>query len=243
MKKIADLPKERTEEAPSFTYYGLDIFGPFLIKERKTELKRYGIIFTCLAGRAVHLRVFNNMEKDSFIQVLRRLIGRRGNIQTIRSNSGSNFVGAEKEMLKAFQEMYHNKIKSFLQNHGSDWIVWHRNPSATSHMGGIWERQTRSARQILTVLIKTHARSLDDEALRTMMVEVEDTISDADSQIPISSSNILTMKSNLVMPPPQNLEKPDLYCRKRWCRVQHITNEFWSRWRKEFLITLQSRAK
>ena len=70
-----------------------------------------------------------------------------------------------------------------------------------------------------------------------------DTISDADSQIPISPSNILTIKPNVAMPPPGNFEKPDLYCRKRWHQVQHITNEFWSRWRKEFLVTLQSRAK
>ena len=29
----------------------------------------------------------------------------------------------------------------------------------------------------------------------------------------------------------------------RWRRVQHIGNEFWKRWRKEFLSTLQSREK
>ena len=160
------------------------------------------------------------METDSFIEALRRLIGRRGNIRTIRSDNGSNFVGAEKELLKAFQQMHHNKIKSFLQNNGSDWIVWHRNPPAASHIGGICERQIRSARQILAALIKTHGRSLDDEALRTLMVEVEalvnprllsvDTISDADSQIPISPSNILTIKPNVAMPPPGNFEKPDL---------------------------------
>ena len=31
--------------------------------------------------------------------------------------------------------------------------------------------------------------------------------------------------------------------RKRWRRVQHIANEFWSRWRKEFLSNLQARCK
>ena len=69
------------------------------------------------------LKFCNSMETDSFIQALRRLTGRRGNIRTIRSDNGSNFVGAEKELLKAFQQMHHNKIKFFLQNNGSDWIV------------------------------------------------------------------------------------------------------------------------
>ena len=93
-------------------------------------------------------------------------------------------------------------------------------------MGDIWERQIKSARQIWAVLIKTHGRSLDDEALRKLFVEVEavvnssllnlDTISDADSQITILPSNILTMKSNVEMPPPGNFEKANLYCRKTW---------------------------
>ena len=34
-----------------------------------------------------------------------------------------------------------------------------------------------------------------------------------------------------------------MYLRKRWRRVQHLANEFWSRWRKEYLQNLQSPAK
>ena len=35
----------------------------------------------------------------------------------------------------------------------------------------------------------------------------------------------------------------DVYCRKHWRQVQHLSNEFWSRWRKEVLLTLQNRQK
>ena len=31
---IADLPKDCVRKAPSFTYCGFDLFGPFLVKER-----------------------------------------------------------------------------------------------------------------------------------------------------------------------------------------------------------------
>jgi len=31
--------------------------------------------------------------------------------------------------------------------------------------------------------------------------------------------------------------------RKWWRRVQHLTNEFWCRWKKEFLLSLQERQK
>ena len=79
VQKMTDLPKERTKEAPPFTYFGLNVFGHFLIKERGTEIKRHGIVFTCLVRRAVHLEVCNSMETDSFIQAFRRFIGRSGN--------------------------------------------------------------------------------------------------------------------------------------------------------------------
>ena len=47
---MADLPPDRTKEELPFTYCGLNMFGPFKIKERRTTLKRYGALFTCLAS-------------------------------------------------------------------------------------------------------------------------------------------------------------------------------------------------
>ena len=46
-QKMANLPKDRTESEAPFTYCGIDYFGPWHIKGRK-ELKRYGVLFTCL---------------------------------------------------------------------------------------------------------------------------------------------------------------------------------------------------
>ena len=47
---MADLPHDRLKEEPPFTHCGVDIFGPFLIKERKNTLKRYGPLFARLAS-------------------------------------------------------------------------------------------------------------------------------------------------------------------------------------------------
>ena len=60
---------------------------------------------------------------------------------------------------------------------------------------------------------------------------------------PLSPKNLSTTRSKVVMPPPGVFQRPDLYCRQRWKRVQHIANEFWCRWRKEFAHTLQERQK
>ena len=77
---MSDLPVERLTVTPLFTYVGLDLFGPFTVKEGRKERKRYGVIFTCLSCRAVHLEVVNSMDTDCFIQSLRRFIARRGNV-------------------------------------------------------------------------------------------------------------------------------------------------------------------
>ena len=39
---MVNLPYERTTEAPHFRYCGVDKFGAFYIKEKRSELKRYG---------------------------------------------------------------------------------------------------------------------------------------------------------------------------------------------------------
>ena len=68
-----------------------------------------------------------------------------------------------------------------------------------------------------------------------------ETISDSKSKIQLSPSNVLTIKTSVAMPPPGEFIKPDTYSKMRWRRVQHIAGEFWSRWRNEFLQSLQSR--
>ena len=46
---MADLPKDRISEEPPFSYYGIDMFGPFTVKVGREEKKRYGALFTCLS--------------------------------------------------------------------------------------------------------------------------------------------------------------------------------------------------
>ena len=79
----------------------------------------------------------------------------------IRSDNRANFVGASVELICAFQEMDHKKIGDFLEENCGDWIVWKRNPTNASNMGGVWERQIRSACSILNSLLKTHGSNFD----------------------------------------------------------------------------------
>ena len=169
-QKMADLPKDRVTPAPPFSYTGVDYFGPYVIKEGRKELKRHGCLFTCLASRAVHIETANSLETDSFIQALRRFIARRGPVREIRCDNGTNFVGAANELQQAINEMDNDQIRSKLRQEGIDWIF---NPPSASHMGGIWERQIRTTRKVLTILLHEHGSRLDDESFRTLLSEVE----------------------------------------------------------------------
>ena len=171
--KNGELPFDRLQEESPFTYCGVNLFGPFVICSKRKELKRYGVMFTCLCSRAIHIEVAHSLDTDSFLLTLRRFIGRRGNIRQMKSDNGSNFVGAVKELRKSFQDMNHSRINEYLRTHGADWIIWINNPPTASHMGGVWERQIRTASGIRNALVKTHGKSLDNESLHTLLVKVE----------------------------------------------------------------------
>ena len=120
-------------------------------------------------------------------------------------------------------------------------------------MGGIWDCQIRSARTILEALLKTYGSILNEENLRTLITEIEaiinsrpltaETLSDANSEMPLSPNQLLTMNTDVILPLPGTFSKPDIYSRRRWRRVQHIAVELWTQWRKEFLQTLEIRQK
>ena len=132
---MADLPDKRYVKAASFTYSGVNMFRPILIRERRSDLKRYLALITCFSSRAVHIEITNTIDADSFVMALRRFFARRGSVRLIWSDNGTNFISANNELQKTLKEMDHLKIKNYLQGNGTDWILCHKNPPGASQ----WE--------------------------------------------------------------------------------------------------------
>ena len=161
-QKMADLPEDRMDTTPPFIYCGMDCFGPFHIKEGRKELQRYGLLLTCMCSRAVHIELLDSMTTDPFINALRSFIAIRGMVRQIKCDRGTNFVGARGEFDEKFKEMDQEELKEL----GCEFIM---NTPASSHMCGVWERQIRTIRSVLTSILEQLAKQLDCSSLRTFL--------------------------------------------------------------------------
>lgn len=246
-QQMANLPRDRVlPDEPPFTNTGVDYFGPFEVKRGRTSVKRYGVIFTCLAVRAIHLEVASSLDTDSFISALRRFIARRGQVKLLRSDNGTNFVGAEREIKRAIQEWNTSQIENALHQRGIQWLF---NPPTGSHHGGVWERMIRSVRKILNATLRQ--QKLDEEGLHTLLCEAEAIInsrpitkasSDPDDLEALTPNHLLLLKTQPSLPPGL-FDSRDLYSRRRWKQVQYMADIFWKRWIREYLPQLQERHK
>ena len=63
---MAEPTFDRLQEEPPFTYFGVDLFAPFAICSKRKELKRYGVFFTCLCSRAIHIEVAHSLDTYIF---------------------------------------------------------------------------------------------------------------------------------------------------------------------------------
>ena len=248
-QKMADLPTDRvTSDEPPFTRVGTDYFGPFQVKRGRAVVKRYGIIFTCLVTRAVHLEIAHSLEADSCINAIRRFVARRGPIKVMRSDNGTNLVGAEKELRLELNKWNLANFQDTLSVHG---ITWKFNPPTGSHFGGVWERLIRQVRKILYSLMQEQSYHLDDEGLQTLFCEVEDimnnrpltNVSNDPSEIEVLTPNHLLLTRPGDTLPCGLFDKKDNYPRRRWRQIQYLTDIFWSRWIREYVPTLQKRQK
>ena len=254
-QRMADLPADRVVAPPPFTNVGFDVFGPWLIQSRKTRggttsSKRWGLVFTCLSSRAVHIEVLESMDTSSFICALRRFFALRGPASLLRCDRGTNFIGGKSELDEAMKEMDQRRLERYVKDQGCEWLF---NPPYASHFSGAWEQQIGTIRRVLDAMfLELGGSQLTHELLVTLMAEVmaivnarpiTTVLSDTDEPEPLSPSMLLTMKTRPLGPPPGEFLPVDLYSRRRWRRVQYLADQFWLRWRREYMQTLQIRSK
>lgn len=179
------------------------------------------LLFTCWSSRADHIEMLDDLSSDAFITGLRGFTAVRG------------------------------KIQEFLKTQDCEYVP------AASHMGGIWERQIRTIKNVLQGILMNMMNvgtRIDSATSRTVLLEAMtivnsrpltvENIADPTGPEPLTPNQLLTMKFGVIAPsPPGVFEKEDLYARKRWSKVQYLTEQFWICWRKKYFASLQVRQK
>jgi len=245
--QMAPLPSCRLKSFErAFMETGIDYFGPIEVKVGRRHEKRYGVLFTCLTTRAIHLEIAHSLSTDCCIMAIRRFVSRRGCPSTIWSDNGTNFRGAHTEINNALKEIDTNAISNVCTNKG---IFWRFNPPLAPHMGGCWERMVRAVKNALNTTLKE--RFPTDETLLTLMMEAEHLVNchplthvslDPDDMEALTPNHFLMGRSSNVRLPGKFWEG-ELCLRKQWRKAQVLTDMFWRRWVREYFPILLKRTK
>ena len=244
---MSDLPFERVAGfTKPFQFTGVDYFGPMLVKRARSRIKRWGCLFSCLVTRAVHLELADSLETDDFILVLRCFISRRGKPQQMFSDNGTNFIGADRELLECLENLKQDKIHDYLIQSR---ITWNFIPPNAPHFGGVWEIMVKAVKRALKAVLKETC--VTESVLRTTLTEVENVINSRpltqNSQDPndlsaITPNHFLHGVYSAVVPPDQ-CNTSEIDSRKRWRQSQVLSDHIWHRWLREYLPSLNVRHK
>lgn len=249
---MGDLPSSRVTVSRPFSKTGVDFFGPVYIRPapRKPAVKAYVAVFVCMCTKAVHMELVSDLSTERFLQALRRFIARRGRCTDLYSDNGTNFVGARnqlQELFRLWKDYSHRQdVARFCASEGID---WHFNPPGSPHFGGLWEAAVRSAKHHLLRVIGCNPVLHED--MFTLLVQVEGCLnsrpltpmSDDPSDFePLTPAHFLVGNS-LQSLPEVDLRSVPTNRLKQYQVVQQQLQNFWDRWKREYLSQLQGRSK
>lgn len=250
---MADLPDSRTRQVvKAFTHTGCDYAGPIPytpVRRRGVRSeKAYLCIFTCLTTRAVHIEVVTDLSTPTFLAAFKRFLSRRGPVQFMYTDNGTNFKGADSYLrdLYKFLNEYHKRLE---QECAESRISWKFICPLSPHFGGIWESMVK--------VVKTHLfrvigqQLLSYEELNTILVQIECllnsrplTVLSSDPAEPsaLTPSHFLNTAPLLSLPAPL-VERDSVSLTHRHSLLDNLVQSFWTRWRMEYLHGLQVRQK
>ena len=113
-----------------------------------------------MSSRAVHLETAASLTTDFFLNGYYCFIGRHGPVRQLRSEQGTNFIGASKELKATLSEMNQDTLKKEIARTSCNWIAFKMNVPSASHMGGTWERQIRTVRSVLSALLLFYSHAV-----------------------------------------------------------------------------------
>ena len=252
---MGELPSTRVEVPKQpFASCGVDFAGPLYYREgtrgRVKSIKCYLAIFVCFASKAIHIEVAGDLSAETFLNVLKRFISRRGRPTDLYSDNGLNFVGCNHELHDLYRMFRENDKKDKIMDFITDeQMTWHFIPPHAPHFGGLWEAAVKCAKQTLFRVLGDTSVRYDE--LFTLLVQVEAILNsrpltklseDPNDMQPLTPAHFLVGNPLTCFPEPSLVHLPATRL-SRWQRIEQLRQHFWNRWKKEYLHTLQKRVK
>lgn len=228
-----------------FTYTGIDYFGPIKIVDGRISKKRWGVLFTCLTTRAIHLEIAHSMNTESCIMCIRNFIVHHGPPREIYTDNGTNFEGADNELSKEVAKLDEKQLASTFTTCYTEWKF---NPPIAPHQGGVWERLVRSVKTSLYDILPD--RLPTDEQLKNLLAEIQFIVNsrpltfvplEHESDEALTPNHFIFGSSNGTKPILLPEDRPNL--RSKWRENQRLADLFWKRFIKEYLPTVTRRTK
>lgn len=241
------LPPDRlTPFFPPFHFTGLDYFGPVGVTIGRRNEKRWIALFSCLTTRAIHMEVAENLSTDACLLVIKNFCNLRGVPARIRSDCGTNFVGADNEIRRTADFIEPTDMQRHLSTHGIEWLM---NCPGNPEAGGAWERQVQSTKKILAVILKQISPHV--ETLRSLVIEAANLINSLPlTHVPVNPEDLEPLTPNHFLLGRANatttirdVDPKQLCTRKQWRIHQQLMRQFWKRWIDDYLPELTRRTK
>lgn len=249
---MGELPEERLKPSPPFYNTSVDLFGPMYVKDvvkKRTQLKVYGVLFNCLASRAVYIDLAEGYDTSSFLKVFRRFVALRGFPKIVYSDRGTQLVGANKQldsMLYSGDEMV-SELWKFSVKGGT---VWKFTKSANSPwQNGCAEALIKSVKRCIQISVGENVLSYGE--LQTVMFEIANLINerpigmkpgcDIDRGSYLSPNDLLLGRSRADAP--QGAWDLDSKFSQRYVYLSKVVDCFWRKWIRDYFPTLMVRSK
>ena len=231
------LPGFRVSDDVAFSNIAVDFAGPLYVKNIYSDSnethKCYIALFTCASTRAIHLELAVDLQANSFIRVLKRLIGRRGLPTRVQSDNGKTFVD--------------KMVQRYILSRD---ITWKFNLPCASWYGGFFEILVKLTKRCLR---KTLGNALlAFEELETVLIETEGVlnsrpltfVSSDIGEAPLTPSCLVIGRRLLDKPSiSQDVELSDTkHLTKRLKYLNTLMEHFFARWKQEYLPALREHA-
>lgn len=245
---MGTLPKERLSPAPAWTATAIDFFGPFMTRgetNKRSRGKAYGLVFNCLASRAVYVDISTDYSTEGFLMVMRRFISLRGFPRVIFSDRGSQLVVADKELKAVIRGLDENQLRQFGAEQGLEWKF---TAADAPWQNGCSEALVKSVKKAIKGVIGEQVLMFSE--LQTVCFEAANLVNERPigvhptepgDDVYLSPNHLMLGRSSARVPsgPFKQTSDPRL----RFEFVQKLIDMFWKRWNRDYFPSLLIRQK